>query len=158
MKPAIIGKIPKFKLHKSFKADWVNKVGPGEVDSITACIDEWSFPKLVKLAAAAGYVPHDAQIYASVNFLPVNGSIKWHTDTGSGINVACLAVLEDYSLGALPELITRHGAQELRQGDVFVFNADKGHAWISNDFSVLASITVRKQRQRRNHNTSPIKP
>ena len=157
MKPAVIGKIPKFKLPKNCRANWENIVEPGEVDSISASIDEWSFPALVKLAAAAGYVPHDAQMYASVNFLPVNGSIKWHTDIGSGINVACLAVSEDY-LGGLPELITRHGAQELRHGDVFVFDADKGHAWIANDFCVLASITARKKRQRRNHNPSLTKP
>ena len=147
MKPLVIGRIEKFKLPRKCRDDWEGE--PGEVDSISASLDEWSFPALVKLAATAGFTPRICQLYASVNFLPVNSSIKWHTDLGSGINVACLAFSNDY-LGALPELITRYGALELRRGDVFSFDADKGHAWVSNEFCVLASITASKQRRRTN--------
>ena len=144
MKPLVIGRIEKFKLPKKCRDGWEGE--PGEVDSISASLNEWSFPALVRLAAAAGFVPRDCQIYAPVNFLSVNSSVKWHTDPGSGINVACLALSDDY-LGSLPELITRHGALELRCGDVFVFDADKGHAWVSNEFCVLANIATRKQRR-----------
>jgi hypothetical protein len=146
MIPLVIGSIKDFKLPKGARRNWENDVEPGEVESVSACLREWSFPKLIEIAAAAGYEPWDAQMYASCNFLTINGSVKWHTDIGSGINVSCLVVSEDY-LGALPELITRWGALELRAGDVFVFNSNKGHAWVSQDFCALASITVRKTRK-----------
>jgi hypothetical protein len=146
MKPLVIGNIKNFKLPNGASRNWKKNVELGEVESVYACLREWSFPELVQIAAVAGYIPWDVQMYASCNFLAVNGSVKWHTDTGSGINVACLVISKNY-LGALPELITRWGALELRSGDVFVFNTDKGHAWISEDFCALASITAKKTRK-----------
>jgi len=77
-------------------------------------------------------------------YLAANGSIKTHTDKSSGLNVACLIAAEKH--WDKPELLTRHGALEIGLGDVFVFNADLPHAWLSNDFCVLASIQVKRRR------------
>jgi DNA modification methylase len=69
MIPLVIGSIKDFKLPKGARRNWENDVEPGEVESVSACLREWSFPKLIEIAAAAGYEPWDAQMYASCNFL-----------------------------------------------------------------------------------------
>jgi len=142
MKPRLIGRIENFQHPQRI---WEGMVEVGLVESYTASLEEWDFPALARLANAAGYLPCKADLYASVNFLPCNGSIKWHTDPGSGVNVACL-VNHDSSIYPLPELITKYGALEVNPGDVFVFNTNQGHAWLSHDLCVLASITVKRKR------------
>jgi hypothetical protein len=142
MKPRLIGKIDNFQYPQR---NWDEMVEVGQVELYRASLEEWDFPALVTLANAAGYVPCQAGMYSSVSFLPVNGSIKWHTDSGLGINVACL-VGNDSSIYPLPELITKHGALEVSLGDVFVFNTNLGHAWLSHDLCVLASIAVERKR------------
>jgi hypothetical protein len=142
MKPRLIGRIENFQ-HP--QRNWEEMVEVGQVESYTASLEEWDFPALARLANAAGYVPCQADSYASVNFLPCNGSIKWHTDPGLGVNVACL-VNNDSSIYPLPELITKYGALEVSPGDVFVFNTNQGHAWLSHNVCVLASITVKRKR------------
>jgi hypothetical protein len=142
MKPRLIGRIDNFQ-HP--QRNWEEMVEVGQVESYITSLDEWDFPALARLANAAGYVPCQTGRYASVTFLPCNGSIKWHTDPGSGVNVACL-VGNGGSIYPLPELITKHGALEVSLGDVFVFNTNLGHAWLSHDLCVLASITVKRRR------------
>jgi len=142
MKPRLIGRIENFQ-HP--QRNWEEMAEVGQVESFTASLNEWDFPALVGLANAAGYTPCLAKHFAPVNFLPVNGSVKWHTDSGCGVNVACL-VDNSRSIYSLPELITKHGALEVSPGDVFVFNTNQGHAWLSRDVCVLASITVKRKR------------
>ena len=154
MKPRLIGRIDNFQ-HP--KRNWEEMVEVGEVELCTSSLEEWDFPDLVALANAAGYIPCQIGMYASVNFLPVNGSVKWHTDAGIGLNVACL-VSNDSSIHPLPELITNHGALEVSPGDVFVFNSDQGHAWLSHDVCVLASITVKTRHHPPTHTTLQLTP
>ena len=142
MKPTLIGRIDSFQ-HP--KRNWEEMVEVGQVESYLASLEEWDFPALTALANAAGYLPCKADRYALASFLPVNGSVKWHTDAGCGANVACL-VSNDSSIYPLPELITKHGGLEVSPGDVFVFNTSQGHAWLSHDICVLASITVKRKR------------
>ncbi len=142
MKPRLIGRIENLQ-HP--QRNWEEMVEVGQVESYLASLDEWDFPALARLANAAGYVPCQTVIYASASFILCNGSIKWHTDPGCGVNVAYL-VGNGGSIYPLPELITKHGALEVSPGDVFVFNTDQGHAWLSHDVFVLASITVKRKR------------
>ena len=143
MKPTLIGRIDNFK-HP--QCNWEEMVEVGQVESYTASLGQGDFPALAALANAAGYAPCKRVLYASINYVIANGSIKWHTDTGCGTNVACL-VSNDNSIYPLPELITKHGRLEVTPGDVFVFNTNHGHAWISHDVCVLASITVKRKRK-----------
>jgi hypothetical protein len=145
MKPRLIGKIDSFQ-HP--QCNWEEITEVGQVESCRASLEKWDFPALVTLANAAGYVPCQAGRYSSVCFLSVNGSIKWHTDSGLGVNVACLFG-NDSSIYPLPELITKHGALEVSLGDVFVFNANLGHSWLSHNVCVLASIAVKRKRSSR---------
>ena len=143
MKPTLIGRIDSFQ-HP--QRNWEEMVEVGEVETYRASLEEWDFPALVALANAAGYTPCQTERFASVSFLPVNGSVKWHTDPGCGVNVACL-VSNNGSIYPSPELITKHGALEVSPGDVFVFNTSQGHAWLSHDVCVLASVTVKRKRR-----------
>ena len=54
---------------------------------------------------------------------------------------------EDAIQGDEPQLITRHGPLNVKEGDLFIFNADQGHAWVSNGACVMVMATIAKQRQ-----------
>jgi hypothetical protein len=47
------------------------------------------------------------------------------------------------TVGAI-QLITSHGGLTLREGDFFVFDANRGHVWVSNARCVIAQIPVSK--------------
>lgn len=101
---------------------------------------------LIHAAECAGYSLATRQsMFARAAYLATNGSIKTHTDETAGLNAACIiAAGRGFDC---PELITKHGSLELKAGDAFVFNADLPHAWLSNDFCVLASIQVKRRRE-----------
>ena len=113
---------------------------------------------LKKRAALSGFKPRRSELYGSGSILPIVGSIGLHTDPGLG-NVLCWLLYSDFpshicqhrgmtSTGSYqrpkPELITSHGSLTVSQGEFFVFNANNGHAWVSNTRCVLAQIPVSK--------------
>lgn len=115
---------------------------------------------LKKRAALWGFKPRKSATYGSGSILPIVGSIGWHTDHGLG-SVMCWLLYSDfpshlcqhkglssdgrsYLHSGKPELITSHGTLQISQGQFFVFNANSGHAWVSNTRCVLAQIPVSK--------------
>jgi hypothetical protein len=114
---------------------------------------------LKKRAALSGFKPRRSKLYGSGSILPIVGSIGLHTDPGLG-NLLCWLLYSDVpshicqhkgmtSNGShlrpgKPELITSHGSLTVSQGEFFVFNANNGHAWVSNTRCVLAQIPVSK--------------
>lgn len=65
-------------------------------------------------------------------------SIKWHYDDDHGLMALWLIHSEDVR----PQLITKHGATEIEEDDVIVFNSHKGHAWICNGVAVFVTATI----------------
>jgi|LakMenEpi03Aug12_release.lakeMendotaPanAssembly.Ray.scaffolds.fasta_scaffold117170_3 hypothetical protein len=113
---------------------------------------------LKKRAALSGFKPRKSALYGSGSIIPIVGSIGLHNDPGLG-NVLCWLLYSDFpshicqhkgmtSNGSYqrpkPELITSHGSLTVSQGEFFVFNANNGHAWVSNTRCVLAQIPVSK--------------
>jgi len=85
--------------------------------------------------------------YASCSLIYVSGCIEWHDDPGYGV---CASVLlyqnKRKGYDNFCQLLTRHGGLSLRIGDVFVFDANKGHAWLGNVDCLLAMMTTKKVR------------
>jgi hypothetical protein len=79
--------------------------------------------------------------------IPVLGSVGWHEDPGLGtvLNwVVHIEVLNGYRTYDFDraELLTKHGSLGLKPGGVFLFDANQGHAWLSNCACVILQATV----------------
>jgi hypothetical protein len=128
-----------------------------EVDSLTGDPADPAFVKLISLTETCGFTYQpNRHLYQSLGWLFCQGSIPWHTDLGLSYIVAWVARLgSEHS-----ELITRHGDLPVKEGDVFAFNADHGHAWLTNneDPVVFAQITVGRRRKVPYLTRNPLSP
>lgn len=113
------------------------------------------FSRVVSIVERAGYRRRQCRGYGEVSFARVQGSAKFHEDRGYGLVASCLiwhsetdgrhdAIKRLYDNE--PELITLKGFVSVDVGDVFIFNADNYHAWLNNGISILAQITIAKQK------------
>jgi len=90
-----------------------------------------------------GFRPRQSKRIGKGELFPVAGSLGWHKDPGHGLVLSTLMWVSSKTVGAI-QLITSHGGLTLREGDFFVFDANKGHAWVSNARCVIAQIPVSK--------------
>lgn len=87
----------------------------------------------------------DISLYTGTCVLPLACSTGWHTDNGLGLLLNWLIGLRDidgFVDLARPQLVTRNTVLDLEVGDIFVFNANVGHAWISNSACLLVQMPV----------------
>ena len=141
MKPEIIGNFPGPPQAPKNRP----MLTPGQVDAITCAPGEWDFPLLIPAVRALGYEPVRRRYYNTYDFTIVQDSVPWHVDHGCHLSVIMPVEMDDPWTPA--ELITKHGPLRLRIGDIAVFNASLGHAWINNGYCALASMTVKKVRR-----------
>ena len=114
----------------------------GEVDSRSISVDQWNLaPFFDHLRSEHGYRPRECVAYPSLTLTYVKGACPWHVDPGFGL-VACWLVYDDNEIGYEPQLITKHGPLEMRTGDLCVFDANQGHAWLGNGTSVMVMATI----------------
>ena len=116
----------------------------GEIDSCRID-DSWDVVPFFEHLRNCGYRPRDCEDFLSLSLTFVNGACRWHTDPGFGI-VACWLVHSENALCSDAQLITRHGALDMREGDLCLFNANRGHAWLSNAPCVMVMATVARIR------------
>ena len=119
----------------------------GEVDNRTIDPSFWDPVLFFEALQARGYRKRECEKYASLTLTYANDSCRWHTDPGLGV-VAGWLVYSENDIFFDAELITRHGNLPLRENDLFIFDADKGHAWISEGLCILVMATVAKMRRR----------
>ena len=113
---------------------------PGEIDSCH--IDSsWDAAGFFDHLRSCGYRPRECKKYESLSLTFLIGAGRWHTDPGFGL-VACWLVHSENDLGDDAQLITRHGPLDMRAGDLCVFDADQGHAWLGNGSCVMVMATV----------------
>lgn len=86
--------------------------------------------------------------------LPLHGSIIWHRDPGTEwvLNwLVNISYIDGYITDINTPCLLAQGDTELTQllslkvGDVFAFNASKGHAWISNESTLLVQLPIKKR-------------
>lgn len=133
---------------KAPSVDWaISKAidnGKGLVDS--QFINGWDSAPFYWWLRQCGYRPRNCDKYNDLTLAFVNGSAGWHDDPGLGL-VACWLVHSGNDPADNAQLITRYGGLDIWQGDLCVFNANKGHAWLSNDVCVMVMATIAKLSQ-----------
>lgn len=113
----------------------------GEIDSHE--ISGWDDAPFYQHLHDCGYKRRNCKFYTSLSLTYVNGACRWHDDPGFGV-VACWLLHSDNDFSNDAQLITRYGPLDMRVGDLCVFDADQGHAWLSNGICVMVMATVRQ--------------
>lgn len=154
MKPQVFQNI-QIDLHwpeiaKAVKEDLDNgRTYLGEVDPQAARNDDPLIAKLLNVGEECGLVFKQPGWFTGSCYLPICGSVPWHDDSGIGLLLNWLVTsknLEGYK-DCLSHndchLLTRHGQLEIKVGDIFVFNGNIGHAWVSNSQCMLVQTPVK---------------
>ena len=124
----------------------------GEVEPKTVEIENEFIQELLYLGSTHANLKYKpCTHYSSPSILLLKGSVGMHDDHGMGLLLNWVLKVNNLSRSPWsshgPELITKQGCLEIREGDVFVFDANKDHAWLSNDRCLLAQVTVKKTRK-----------
>ena len=147
MIPVKIGFIQPTKHNRPAISSTPSGLLTSEVDTLTGDPSDPAFDKLIKLAKKAGFnYRNNVYLYQSLGWTFCQGSVPWHTDPGLSYIDSWAARLPSLETS---ELITKHGSLPIKEGYVFAFNADQGHAWLCNneDPTVFAQITVGRRRK-----------
>jgi len=121
----------------------------GEVDPQGASDNDPLITKLLDIGKEYGLILKKQSFYTGSSYTPVRGSVPWHNDNGIGLLLNWLVASKDLAgyKDCLSHndchLLTRHGQLEIKTGDIFVFNGNIGHAWISNSQCMLVQTTVK---------------
>lgn len=119
----------------------------GDIEEVESKLQDQAIQAIIKAAKNNGYkYANDRLHYSNHSYDIINGAVGWHKDPGLG-KVALALLNNGHNDTSGCQLITKHGALNVHQGDVFVFNADEDHAWISNSWCIVATVTVSKSRR-----------
>lgn len=129
-----------------------SEVAAGEVDPVELPWDNGVTKELRFLAQKYGFRHNEEmQFFAGNCLLPLALSTGWHNDKGLGHVLSWILCYKDFEgiceLSSA-QLITRNAVLDLNVGDVFVFNADVGHAWLSNSMYLMAQMPVKPIKNR----------
>ena len=135
----------------------------GEIKPQSARNDDPLIAKLLDVGKEHGLVyrkqnfyPGSSYVfYPSSSYLPIRGSVPWHDDDGIGLLLNWLVASRD--LHGYKDnldynkchLLTKHGQLRVQVGDIFVFNGNIGHAWVSNSQCVLVQTRVSASRKKK---------
>ena len=121
----------------------------GEVDPQAVRNDDPLIAKLLDVGQEHGLVFKQQGWFTGSSYLPIRGSVPWHDDSGIGLLLNWLVKSKDL-VGYKDclshndcHLLTRHGQLEIKVGDIFVFNGNIGHAWVSNSQCMLVQTPVK---------------
>lgn len=108
---------------------------------------------LAVVAEENGFFPRKVRLYGSRDIIAVRGSIDYHTDDGLGFCCSLLAwadplANDGIAYGRAASLAGPSRSIDVEVGDVFVFDGNRPHAWISNCNCILAQLTVGKRREK----------
>lgn len=118
-----------------------HKSSPGDIESSDLDSDSWDSKPFFDYLRKHGYRSRDCQRYGSLSLTYVNGSCRWHDDPGFGL-VACWLIYSENLWGNDAQLVTRHGPVDIREGRLCIFDANQGHAWLSNGVCVMVMATI----------------
>jgi hypothetical protein len=124
----------------------------GDVDPIALSSDNPFIKALLDFGASRGFKYKECRLYLGLCLLPLNGTVLWHDDNGIGHILCWVIEVQKFGRSLIPSrdtpaLLSIHDRKveqldNLKVGDVFVFNGDYGHAWLSNESCVLVQVTV----------------
>ena len=130
----------------------------GSVDVEHMCEGDPILAQMAAVCSQNGFALNDMHPgpYAVRDYTYGAGSVGPHTDKHMGPTLGVLVATKSLCRGLVEQmpsgfcyLTTKSGNLEVRLGDVFIFNADNEHSWISNFRWVLGIHSVRKLRKRK---------
>lgn len=113
----------------------------GQIKSDPIDVSSWDPSPLFDVLKEHNYQRRKCRYYNSLSLTYINGACRWHTDPGFGV-VACWLVHCENDCGYNAQLITKHGALEMFENSLCIFDSNKGHAWISNAICVMVMATI----------------
>lgn len=153
MKPVLLDPvhIPTPDFVEQIRQSRLSDSGRPDTDEINQ--DLWDPSLFFEHLRKHGYRQRECNHYESLSLTFLNGSCCWHTDPGYGL-VACWLIYSENHWDYEAELITKSGPVPMREFNLCVFDADQGHAWISNGVCVMVTATVSKIRQKKQQPSS----
>lgn len=148
MKPLIFGFLPLEHPPITAAIKEAHCLDKGEIDSKIIDISFWDPAPFFNALQDRNYRKQECQKYAPLTLTYIDGSARWHDDPGFGV-VACWLVYSENPCGFDAQLITAHGALDLRENELCIFDANQGHAWISNGVCVMVMATVAPIKKKR---------
>jgi hypothetical protein len=164
MKPQILGWLSPSKGFTKESKDSIDRLlntrsrWLGDVDPIGVARDHEYMKKLLEFGAGFSLKYKSQSLYTGPCFLPLHGSVGWHHDEGIGHLLNWIISIEnlsgtDLNSSDYPCLLAQSGGkvwqiEGLREGDIFIFNGNLGHAWFSNNSCLLVQTTVSVGRTR----------
>jgi hypothetical protein len=129
--------------HPEIFSDETRRPMPGCLKTVTQTLESPGFPGFVAALKEAGYVANNL----FCDYTVVNGSVGYHTDDLGLIAICmvdrCSAFKNPNGYPCVGELITPNGSYELAPSDILIFDSSELHAWISGDYSLLATVTIK---------------
>jgi hypothetical protein len=142
-----IGKIPIIETVQH--RDMLKRAGFGEINTDHISSEEPVLIDLRKRVMACGYelVSHRPR-YGEKDYTFSAGSAMPHDDPGMGLTAAVLVATRDLSRAfedtvSYCTFFAEGQYQTIQIGDVFVFDADKDHAWMANCRWLLAMQAIK---------------
>lgn len=126
----------------------------GEVSPVARMTPESGLcQSLVAIAEENGFFPKQVSFYGSRDIIAVRGSVDYHVDDGLGFCLSLLAWADPLTgdgiaYGPAASLAGPTKSVSVEVGDVFVFDGNRPHAWITNCNCILAQLTVGKRRKK----------
>lgn len=159
MKPMILGSLnplkgmPKEakKAVLSSRSSLLGEVFPTELPASNPYIR-----KLLAFADDCNFTYRKQNWYTGSCVTPLAGTIPWHVDEGIGLLLCWLVSNRKFrGLPANeinPMLLSWYNRRvevvdDIKVGDVFIFDGSKHHAWESNSHCILIQTTVKRKRQ-----------
>lgn len=155
MKPKLLGRIDPAKAKfsqrdlKSFARERGDRLGEiAEILSADEAREISEASSVLKAFAKTKGLAHrqTRDFFASEAVFSCAGSIGYHTDHGLGLALTWILYEEELSKYSAQnsQLVTRDGCLFVGVGDVFLFNGNAGHCWVSNRATVFAQIAVKQ--------------
>lgn len=141
MKPILLVKPPKLPPLPKRAISSTRNLSIGEIDSGVVDPNTPAWSRFLDHLEQCGWKTRDCHLYSPHTYTYLNGSCAWHDDPGYG-KVACCLIHRHKDYRVDTQLVTRHGGMPMNLGDLVVFNANYGHAWIGHGPTVFAMVTV----------------
>lgn len=131
----------KFKVIAKTMQEWLGEVEEHEPEDETTSLLK-TFAERHQLAYRKA-----EKFFVSDSLFSCRGSVSYHSDKGLGLVLTWIVhecELKHHETSRTSQLVTRDGCIDVGLGDVFLFNADAGHCWVSNRATVFAQIAVKR--------------
>lgn len=120
----------------------------GEVDPIGLHPGLEPGATMLRIMRRLGMSRRLCHYYSDFSLLALNGSVGVHDDPGLGLILNWIVAdinpsnIEPEIVAISPKNTQRKYNLQLAVGDIFLFDADQPHAWVSNGESILVQVSV----------------